>query len=194
MAETGRLEALDPPADSRHRFPSIRYYDTNWDLTHLDSFAFKADIGFEATVVVIFSCHCFSHSFRWEARPRIEIPEAEIYKDEKEERVLDPVRYRLSRDVLRELIMGLPGRHIIVANVESRNFLTWEIRTADDKDLVYAVFFDVERDKHRKKRLILRIQSAYRLDNGLTKRQKSTKKVYLNTLLKAAYEGRVIRP
>ena len=59
---------------------------------------------------------------------------------------------------------------------------------------VYAVFFDVEKDNKRRRRLILRIQSAYLLTRGLTKRQKSAKKVGWNVLLKAAYENRAIRP
>jgi len=185
---------VDPPADSRHRFPPIRYYDVDWDLTHLDSFAFKVDIGFEATVVVIFSCHCFSHSFRWDTRPRAEIPELEIYKDEKEERVLDPVRYQLSRTLLRKLITELPSRHIVVANVQSRNFLTWEVQRETGRPSIYAVFFDVEKDQQRRQRLILRVQSAYVLDQGLTRRQKEAKKIRLTTLLKAAHEGRTIRP
>ncbi len=192
MAE--RLEVLAPPADSHHRFPAVRYYDAEWDLSHLDSFAFKTNIGFEATVVVIFSCHCFSRSFHWDTRPRADIPDAEIYRNEKEERVLDPLRYALSKNLLRELIVALPSRHIIVANADSRNFMTWEIQAADGVTSVYAVFFDVEKDKHRQRRLMLRVQSAYLLDGGLTKRQQSAKRVRLKTLLKAAYEGRTIRP
>lgn len=155
MTALPKLEVLDPPADSRHRFPSVRYRDLDWDLTYLDSFAFKADIGFEVTVVVIFSCHCFSHSFRCDTRSRAEIPEAEIYRDEKEARVLDPLRYHLSQTLLRELIVALPSRRIIVANVASRNFVTWEVQAADGKEFIYAVFFDVEKDQRRRQRLIL---------------------------------------
>ena len=192
MAE--RLEVLAPPVDSHHCFRSIRYYDAEWDLSHLDSFAFKINIGFEVTVVVIFSCHCFSRSFRWDGRPRTDVPDVEIYKNEKEERVLDPLRYELSKSLLRELIVALPTRHIIVANADSRNFMTWEIQAANGAKSVYAVFFNVGKDKHRPRRLMLRVQSAYLLDSDLTKRQKSAKRVRLKTLLKAAYEGRTIRP
>ncbi|WP_179403958.1 hypothetical protein [Burkholderia guangdongensis] len=194
MAESLKLEVLDPPADSRHRFAPIRYNEDDWDLTHLDSFAFKADIGFEVTVVVIFSCHCFSHSVRWDTRPQSEIPEAEIYRDDREESVLDPLRYHLSKTLLRELVIALPSRHIIVANVKSRNFLTWEMQAKGGKQSIYAVFFDVEKDQRRGQRLILRVQSAYLLDQGLTRRQKDAKKVRLVTLLKAAYAGRTINP
>ena len=55
------------------------------------------------------------------------------------------------------------------------------------------MFFSVERDARRKGRMILRVQSAYLLDGGLTKAQKEGRKVRLGTLLKAAYEGRPIR-
>lgn len=56
------------------------------------------------------------------------------------------------------------------------------------------MFFDVEKDQRRGQRLILRVQSAYVLDQGLTRRQKDAKKVRLVTLLKAAYAGRTINP
>jgi len=43
-------------------------------------------------------------------------------------------------------------------------------------------------------RLILRVQSAYVLDQGLTRRHKDAKKVRLVTLLKAVYARRTINP
>lgn len=194
MADPLILDVLDAPAEARHRFSPVRYLGDEWDLTHLDSFAFKADIGFEVTVVVTFSCHCFSHSFRWDPRPRTEILDVEIYKDDKEERVLDPLRYELSKTLLQQLITGLPSRHIVVADVQSRNFLTWEVLLEGGQKSVYAVFFEVERDRRRGQRLLLRVQSAYVLDQGLTRRQKDAKKVRFITLLKAAYAGRTINP
>jgi len=189
MAESSRLESLDSSTD--HRFAPVRYFDANWDLAHLGSFAFKADIGIEVTVVVIFSCHCFTRRFQWDPRPRARIPECEIYRDAREERVLDPVRYELSRTLLPEVIATLPQRHIVVANAGTSNFLTWEVRPPEGGEIVYAVFFEVAKDKRRNR--ILRIQSAYPMEAGLTARQKRAKRVRLPTLLKAAYEGRIIR-
>lgn len=71
--------------------------------------------------------------------------------------------------------------------------MTVEVKNEDGSELNYAVFFDVGKDQKRRRRLILRVQSAYCLAHGLTKRQKEAKKVNLDVLLKAAYEGRGIR-
>ena len=65
---------------------------------------------------------------------------------------------------------------------------------SDGTQSIYAVFFNAERDKKRKGRVILRIQSGYVLDKGLTKRQKVAKKVSFVVLVKAAYEGRKLNP
>jgi hypothetical protein len=104
-----------------------------WDLRHLDAFALRVDpgIGFEVDVVVLFTCHCFTHSFKRDVRSPLEIPG------------------------------------------------------------VYAVFFEVMRDKQRKRRLLLYIQSAYRLES-LTHRLAKAGKVRFATLLRAAYQGRRI--
>lgn len=174
-------------------FPAVSFYGSPWDLSHLDSFAFKADIGFEVTVVVIFSSHCFTHSFKWDARPVSEIPHHEIYDYGGEKRVLNPIRYALSQTQLRPIINELSQRRIIVANDQSQNFMCWEIVDRSDIPHTYAVFFEVGRDEQRRGRLLMRVQSAYPLEDGLTKRQKQAKKVNLNVLLKAAYEGRRIR-
>lgn len=179
---------------SSHPFPRVVYRGSPWDLTHLESFAFKADIGFDVSVVVMFSCHCFTHSFKWETRTVAEIPSHEVYDDGRERRILDPVRYAFSQTHLRPMIDELGRRHIIIAHDARKNFMCWDIVDRSGVSHTYAVFFAVERDEQRKHRLILRIQSAYPLVGGLTKRQKGAKKVNLNVLLKAAYEGRKIRP
>jgi hypothetical protein len=145
-------------------------------------------------VLVLFSCHCFTHSFAWDSRPRIDIPFSEIYDDGREKRVLCPDRYQSSRRLLRDLVLSLPTRRIIVADERQPNFMTVETTTESGEPCLYAVFFEVEKDKTRKHRLLLRIQSAYTLDQGLTKRQKEAKKVTLRSILRAAMEGRKIRP
>jgi len=131
----------DAPPDVARKFGTVRYHGAVWDLSHLDAFAFIADVGCQLTVVVHFSCHCFSHSLRRDGRPRHLIPEHELYRDEREERVLNPQRYRLSRLLLRRVIREL----------------------------------------------------AALPDGGLTARQRTARRVKLDTLLKAVYEGRPIR-
>lgn len=190
------ITICETPAELTHQFGLLIYQGSPWDLSHLDSFAFQCDLdfGFPATVLVLFSCHCFTHSFAWDPRPRIEIPHSEIYDDGREERVLCPDRYQSSRRLLRDLVLGLPTRRIILANERQPNFMTVETTNASGEPSLYAVFFEVEKDKTRKHRLLPRIQSAYTLDQGLTKRQREAKKVTLRSILRAAVEGRKNRP
>ncbi|CAB5082694.1 hypothetical protein IST4116A_02801 [Burkholderia cenocepacia] len=68
-----------------------------------------------------------------------------------------------------------------------------EAVASDGTQRVYAVFFEVSKDRIRKRRLILRVQSAYMLDGGLNRRQREARKVALRTLLRASLEGRKIR-
>jgi hypothetical protein len=56
----------------------------------------------------------------------------------------------------------------------------------------YAVFFEVSKDHRRKKRMLLRVQSAYRLDT-LSERLKKGGKVNFAQLLRATYAGRKIK-
>jgi hypothetical protein len=190
------ITICETSAEFAHQFGSLMYQGSRWDLTHLDPFAFQCDLdlGFPTTVLVLFSCHCFTHSFAWDPRPRVEIPQCEIYNDGREARVLCPDRYQSSRRLLRDLVLALPVRRIIVTDERQPNFMTVETTNAFGEPSLYAVFFEVEKDKTRKHRLLLRIQSAYMLDQGLTKRQKEAKKVALRSILRAAVEGRKIRP
>ncbi|WP_239482925.1 hypothetical protein [Paraburkholderia sp. C35] len=185
-------ERLHEPA---HRFSDVSYRGIPWNLNHLDAFTFKTDLGLggDITVLVLFSCHCFTHSFRWDARPTDLIPDDEIYDHGKERRVLDPQRYKLSRRYLREIVIQLPSRRITVANENQPNFVTLENMNEDGTTTLYAVFFEAERDRIRKRRMVLRIQSAYVLDKGLTKRQEKAGKIGFATLLRAAYLGKKVR-
>ncbi|MEN7531788.1 MULTISPECIES: hypothetical protein [unclassified Cupriavidus] len=187
------LQEVEPPKECHQCFPTVRFQDSHWDLRHLDSFAFRSDIGFEATVIVLFSCHCFSRSLGADTRSQELIPPEEIYRDNREIRVLDPLRYWLSRRYLRQMVLHLPKQHIVCAGGRNRNFMTWRVRSEEGLDSIYAAFFSVERDRRRKARLIMRLQSAYPLDDGLSASQRNGRKVRLHTLLKAAYEGRTIK-
>jgi hypothetical protein len=186
------VELLDP----KHNFLPVSFRGITWDLSHLDSFVFRLDpgVGLKIDVVVIFSCHCFTRSVPKDSLLRSQIPNDEIYSDGKEERVLDTQRYELSKLLLRPLVTGLPERRIIIANHEQGNFMTVHVHDSNGANSIYGVFFDTEKDRERKGRIFLRIQSAYILDNGLTKRQKTAKRVKWLTLLKATYEGRKIKP
>lgn len=182
---------------THHRFGSVTFRGQAWDLSHLDAFALKFDLALTAgpmsvDVVVLFSCHCFTHERGHDHRPEHAIPVDELYTDSREIRVLNEERYELSRLVLRALICDLANRTIQVADPRRPNFITVEVTTKGGKTQQYAVFFEVERDRIRKKRLLLRVQSAYVLP-ALTKRQRRARKVRLATLLAATYEGRNIK-
>ena len=89
-----------------------------------------------------------------------------------------------SPDLLRTLQRGR-SRY---AGDDSLNYFTAEV-TGLEAPGVYAVFFEVERDKRRKRRLLLYIQSAYRLER-LTHRLANAGKVRFATLVRKTYQGR----
>lgn len=168
------IQVPDSVEHTALRFQSIDYHGSTWDLSHLNSFAFKCDLGAHCKVVVVvmLSCHCFSRSFARDGRARAEIRDTEIYDDGREQRVLDPARYTLSKLLLRNLVMTLCNRPIVIADERQPNFMTMQQVNVDGKASLYAVFFEVEKNKARRHRLILRIQSAYLLERELTKRQR----------------------
>jgi hypothetical protein len=192
-----QFHTVTSPPELAHRFSDIAYRGVQWDLSHLDPFTFKLDLGLdsEITILVLYSCHCFSHSFHWDKRPRHAIPHHEIYFDGREHRVLNPLRYELSRRFLRDVVWNLFSRRITVANEKMPNFVTIENVDvdADGKASLYAIFFEVRKDRSRKCRLVLRVQSAYLLDNGLTSRQMKGGKIAFETLLRSTYLGKRIR-
>jgi hypothetical protein len=181
--------------EAHHRFSGVSYRGQAWDLSHLDAFAIRKDpgLGFELDVVVLFSCHCFSKSFKRDGRPPASVPGDEIFDSGREHRVLCPERYEFSRKLLVRVVKELPTRTIQVAASERQNFVTFEEKSEDGTLLYrYGVFFEVVRDHRRKKRLLLHIQSAY-VQDDLKKRQRKAGKVNFATLLRAAYIGRKIK-
>jgi hypothetical protein len=177
-----------------HRFPAITFRGTKWDLAHLDAFALRVDpgLGFDVDVVFLFSCHCFTHSIAWDGRNSSDIPRDELYDDEGKTRVLCEERYLLSQRLLRQIIDSCRERTIRFGAEYPQNFFTLEDNAPNPAPGVYAVFFEVNRDKLRKRRVLVHVQSAYRLET-LKKRLKKAGKVRFDTLLKATYEGRVLR-
>lgn len=174
--------------EPRHRFPEIVFHGETWDLRHLDAFALRIDpdLGFEVDVVVLFTCHCFTHSIRRDVRAPLEIPQDEIYEDDVERRVLSKERYDLSRRFLPEVVKNLARRTIRYAGDRTLNYFTAEL-IGEQTPGVYAVFFEVLRDRRRKRRLLLYVQSAYRLER-LTSRLAKGDKVRFATLLRKTYQ------
>jgi hypothetical protein len=176
-------DAIEP----RYRFPEIVFRDETWDLRHLNAFALRIDpdLGFEVDVVVLFTCHCFTHSIKRDARAPLEIPPEEVYENGVERRVLSKERYDLSRRYLPFLVRDLAKRTIRYAGEHSLNYFTAEV-TGSEAPGIYVVFFEVERDKRRKRRLLLYVQSAYKLDR-LNHRLTKEGKVRFAILLRRAY-------
>ncbi len=148
-----------------HRFKGVVRCGKPWDLSHLEPFAFRVDpgLGFDITVVVLFSCHCFTRSVARDGRPRSKIPIGEIFDDGREVRVLCEERYEQSRRFLPALIHKLHRRVIRFAREHPQNFVT--IEEFDEgparERRHYVVFLAVQRDTKRKRQLFMQVQSAY---------------------------------
>lgn len=195
MGTPSPSSATDPHADftAKHRFAPVVYQGQAWDLTHLDPFAFHAEIqpGLVVDVVVFFSCHCFTHGY--EKDERLAVPREEIFLEGHVRRVLNLERWQLSRAYLPGFVSRLQAGHIrVIAGVRG-HYATFQSVDQNGQPMTYAVFFDVEKDGGRKKRLLLRVRTAYPMQQ-LTRRLAEAKKVNLVVLLRAAYEGRRIRP
>jgi len=177
------------PAD---RFVSVSFRGDVWDLSHLNPFALRVDLDDSLTVdvVVLFSCHCFTHNATKDQRPSI--PPDERYWDNRDARVLNAERFRLSKQWLPQLVRELPTRHIRVADQSRPSFVTMEAADSEGKAVQYAVFFEAKRDAKRAKRMLLRVQSAYPIEK-LTNRQLRAGKVRFAVLLRSVYNGRPIR-
>lgn len=180
--------------EARHRFSELAFRGERWDLSHLDAFALRLDpgLGFEIDVVILFSCHCFTHSLKRDPRRMTEIPQDELFVTDQETRVLSDERYKLSRQYLHDMMTSLPKRDIRIAGTEKQNFMTFTALAPGKAGTTYTVFFEVLRDRKRAKRIVVRVQSAYAVPL-LTRRQQKAQKVRGLTLLRAAYEGRGIR-
>lgn len=176
--------------ESHQRFLPRTVAGELWSFDHLDAIAFKSMVEMnpgqwlELAVVVLFSNHCFTRSPLEDESVQQDL----LWSDARERRVLCPERYALSRLFLPRLILELPDRHIQVADERRPNFMIFEVPQdmGWGEDARYAVFFEVERDKRRKKRMLLRVQSAYLLPK-LSKRQIQANKIRFQTLLKRAY-------
>ncbi|WP_431101595.1 hypothetical protein [Roseateles noduli] len=188
---TEHLEVVRP----HHQFKGVSCRGRPWDLSHLDPFAFRVDpgLGFEVTVVVVFSSHCFTHSLSRDGRARHEIPLDELFDDGREVRVLCEERFELSQRRLPALIRELRSRAIQIAREDPQNFTTSEeLEAAGNQPRHYVVFFEVFRDKKRKRRLLLHVQSAYAKEL-FDHRRRERRRVSILTILKATGLGRKVK-
>ncbi|OWG18334.1 hypothetical protein KDK82_1813 [Delftia sp. K82] len=175
-----------------HRFSNVVYQGETWDLSHLDPYAFRAELKPDLTVdvVVFFSCHCFTHAEKKDNRTSV--PAEEIFMEGHVRRVLNPERWRLSRELLPGLEGLLRNQQIRVLGGPLSNYAIFTATDTEGRTVNYGVFFAVTKDRSRRKRILLRVQSAYVVEELTPKLQKA-RKVNLDVLLLATYEGRKIK-
>lgn len=188
------LNPIEEHADAieaHHRFRTLQFNGAVWDFGHLDPFSFRCqlDANLIVDVVVLFSCHCFTHGRDKDLRTEISIDE--LYADGKKTRVLNRQRYEMSKKFLPRMVAELFKRHIKVLGGARPNYLTIESINQDGEEVLYTLFFEVLKDQRRKKRILLRVQSAYVVDS-MTEAQKKARKVNFDVLLRAVYQGRTI--
>jgi len=157
-------------------------------MSHLEPFAFLIDpgLGFDVVVVVHFSSHCFTRSLKWDGRQVKTIPPGELFNDGQDVRVLCEQRHALSQKYLPRLIHELPQRLIRFARYLPQNFITTEMIGGESGSpgQHYVMFFEVSRDPKRRRRLLLKVQSAY-VKELLEPRLTKGRKINFSTLLKA---------
>ena len=173
-----------------HRFAEVTVGTAVWQFDHLKAFAMRMPLELlpgnfiDIDIVVLFSNHCFTRGLT----PGEMVDDAHIIMDGKERRVLDEERYARSCQYLPGLIVDLPNRHILVADPTRPNFVTFELpqTVAGEPPKSYAVFFEMKKDSIRKKRMLLRVQSAYILNNPSNRLRKASK-MRFQVIMKRAY-------
>ncbi len=192
---TAMLIAMDGHHDAvpdDHRHPARQFGPDTWTFEHLEPFAIRATVELpgvgptEFTLIVLFANHCFSREI---AAGEV-VDEAHVVMDGSVRRVLDQQRYELSLKHLPQLVHDLPNRRIKTADHSRPNFVTMELEPTHPtgEKQHYAVFFEVKKDRKRKRRAILRIQSAYVLERP-SKRLLDEKPIRFHTLLKRELAG-----
>lgn len=190
MLNRASMDDHQEVVENHHRFKPQTIGEEVWDFGHLNAFALKVTLELtagtetELDVIVLFSNHCFTRGLLQDEI----VPDELLWDDGREVRVLDRQRYELSKRYLPQLILDLPSRRVQVADPKRPNFVTLELppgeaRTAPKR---YAVFFEAERDTRRRKRILLRVQSAYVIESP-SKRLVKAEKINFRVLLKRAY-------
>ncbi len=170
-----------------HKHSPRSFGEETWTFDHLKAFVMKISVEqtpkniVELDVVVLFSNHCFSRVMKVGEV----VDESLIVMDGNIQRVLDQQRYKLSLKYLPQLARDLEMRLIRIADESRPNFVTFELEptNAGEEPMYYAMFFEVKKDRLRKRRMILRVQSAYILENP-SRRQLEAKKMRFHIILK----------
>lgn len=175
------------PDDHRHLPRS--FGNETWTFDHLQAFVMRLPLEqapnckVEYDVVVFFANHCFSR----ELKPGAVVDPSLIVMDGRIQRVMDKQRYELSRQYLPKLVHELGSKHIRIADASRPNYVTLELQSnlPNETPQHYAMFFEVKKDRSRKRRILLRVQSAYILENPSTRLLKADK-IRFHVLLRRA--------
>jgi hypothetical protein len=184
------IDTHQDAVSSHQRFAAVVMGTEVWRFDHLEPFAMRVPLevspgnSVAIDIVVLFSNHCFTRGLG----PGEVVDTAHVIMDGGEKRVLDEVRYALSRQYLPGLILDLPNRHILVADRARPSFVTFELpqSAAGAPAAWYAVFFELKKDSVRRKRMLLRVQSAYVLETP-SKRLLNADKMRFQVIMKRAY-------
>jgi hypothetical protein len=187
--QTTSIDGHHDAVTDDHKHTPRAFGDETWTFEHLQAFVMRVPLELtprnmvELDVVVLFSNHCFTR----ELKPGEAIDDSLIVMDGSIRRVMDKQRYDLSRMYLPQLVHELVSRHIRVADASRPNFVTLELQPAQAgaDPMHYAMFFEVKKDRARKRRMLLRVQSAYILENP-SKRLLKADKMRFHVILKRA--------
>ena len=187
----GNISEHQEAVELHHRFMPRMVGDVEWEFSHLEAFVMKVPININPSstinidVIILFANYCFTRNIEDGEHPPAEL----IFDNGIERRVLDPERYELSKIHLRSIIQSLPNAAIFYADIRQPNFVTFELKESKDSAKLkrYAVYLFAEKDRVRKRRVLLRIQSAY-IPTEWTRRQEQAHKISFRNLIKRAYQ------
>jgi len=179
------MDGHDDVVEDDHKHPSKEFDGVTWTFNHLQAFAMRLQVPLDGIgpvdvdVVVLFTNHCYSR----EVADGENVNERHIVMDGKTRRLMDSWRYELSLKYLPQLVHSLDKRRI---KPSRENFVTIELEPSapGEAPTNYAMFFDVIKDRKRKRRLLLRVKSAYVLERPLSKRELEEKPIRFHVLLK----------
>lgn len=174
------------------KWKSFTYQETEYDLTHIHPFEWSLTVPAankrpERTyqLNVTFGLHTFTHGEQPD-----EDTEGLLYRDSRETRVFDFIRYELSKQ-LPEIVKSLGERRCFHTN--HGNFFTIELVDQEGRPDEYEVYFKLSRSGERGK-LNLFIQSAYIRSDGYQSSQPKKRKIGFQVIAYNVMQGKKIRP
>jgi len=174
------------------KWNSFKYQQTNYDLSHLDSFEWYCTIDEKNNPEIIYKFHVsFSmHCFTRKALKNEGVHKNKWYQGEKEKRVFCFDRYELSKQ-LPNIIQDLKNRQCW--HTHHGNFFTIEVTDKDGQKVDYEIYFDVNRAR-RKGWLHLVVQSAYTRTNNYRSTQPRKRKIRFKVIAYKKQNKKSISP